>query len=81
MRVFSPTPSVQIFGALLLHVTGGAWYILCGFMYIISSVAFLQCSSLHVVAPRCDVFADEALTLACGSSLVEEIHVHDTVQV
>jgi hypothetical protein len=41
----------------------------------------MQCSGLHVVAPRCDVFSDEVLKLACGSSLVERIQVHESLQV
>lgn len=48
---------------------------------IVRACENFECPNLHVVQPRCDVYSDEVLKLACGSALVSRIVVHDSLEV
>eukprot|EP00892_Ulva_mutabilis_P003971 jgi/Ulvmu1/1946/UM012_0107.1 len=47
---------------------------------IVRACENFECPNLHIVQPRCDVYCDEVLKLACGSALVSHIVVHDSLQ-
>lgn len=39
-----------------------------------------ECFRLAIVDPRCDVYCDEVLKVACGSAVLESLEVFDTIQ-